>query len=575
MKRSIFFKIFGSYFLLIVILIAIILLVSYSSIRKFYLDTLAQDLENLGQSLKLTTTPYVTEGKFEELDAFVKTFGDSIDTRITIIDKNGKVLADSKKDPDIMDDHGFRPEIIRAMGGNVGRSLRFSRTVKERMLYVGLPMEIGGKIEGVLRVSLFTKDINNLLFRLSTRVLFIILVILACALLVAYIFSRSISMPLKNLGDASHQIASGNFDTKVFFKNKDEFREVADSFNFMTEHIKQLFHELTRKKEQLNGILASIEEGLLALDKEGKILLCNKSFEKTMKSEAMEGKFFWEVVREPDFDRFIKSVRKQKKSLSTEIVLDGKIFLCTANFLSARKEILVSFYDVTHAKNVEKIKKDFVANVSHELRTPLTAIKGFVETLEEEVDKKSQNYLEIIKRHTDRLINIINDLLLLSEIEEKELQLETEKVNVKNLIDQMLKIFSQKIKEKNLELEFVVNTELTVIPGDPFKLEQLFVNLLDNAVKHTEKGKITIDVDKKNDGYLAVEIKDTGIGIPENHIGRVFERFYVVDKSRSRMLGGTGLGLSIVKHIALLHGGNVSVVSKMGEGTTFTVVLPL
>jgi two-component system phosphate regulon sensor histidine kinase PhoR len=532
-------------------------------------------LENLGQSLKLITIPYIEEEKFLELDSFVKTFGETIDTRITIIDKNGKVLADSKEDPEIMDDHGFRPEIIRAMGGNVGRSVRFSRTVKERMLYVGLPINIQDQIVGVLRVSLFTKDINSLLFGLSIRVLVIIFVILVCALLAAYVFSRSVSTPLKILSDASHQIASGNFDTQVFFKNKDEFREVAESFNFMTDHIKRLFHESTSKKEQLNGILASIGEGLLALDKEGKIFLVNESFKKIIKTEVDEEKFFWGVIREPDFDRFIKSVQEQKKSLSTEMVLNGKIFLCRANYLSTREEILISFYDITHAKNVEKIKKDFVANVSHELRTPLTAIKGFVETMEEEVNKKSLNYLEIIKRHTERLINIINDLLLLSEIEEKGLKLETENVNIKDLIEQVLKIFSPKMKEKDLELEFVVKTETPVIHGDPFKLEQLFMNLIDNAVKHTEKGKIRIVMDKENERYLAVKLEDTGIGIPEEHIGRVFERFYVVDKSRSRMMGGTGLGLSIVKHIALLHEGNVLAESKVGEGTTFTVFLPL
>ena len=575
MKRSIFIKIFGSYFLLIIVMTAIVLVVSYSAIRKFYLDTLAQNLENLGQSLKLKAVPYILEKEYDALDAFVKTFGDSIDTRITIIDKSGKVLADSEEDPEVMDDHGFRPEIIRALGGNVGRSLRFSRTVKERMLYVGLPIELEGRIEGALRVSLFTKDINGLLIRLSTGVLVIILIVLFCALLSAYFFSRSLSMPLKELSDASHRIASGNFDTKVFFKNRDEFREVADSFNFMTEHIKKLFQELTRRKEQLNGILASIEEGLLVLDKEGKILLCNTSFEKTMKTGRSEGKFYWEVIRIPAFDKFIHNVREQKKSLSIEMGLDGKIFLCSANFLSTQEEVLISFYDVTHAKNVEKIKKDFVANVSHELRTPLTAIKGFVETLEEEVNKNSRNYLEIINRHTDRLINIINDLLLLSEMEEKESSLETEKVNIRHLLEHVLKIFSQKMKEKKLDLEFSLKTRSPVIHGDPFKLEQLFVNLLDNAVKYTDKGMISVIVDKKDDQQLVVEVKDTGIGIPEEHIGRVFERFYVVDKSRSRMLGGTGLGLSIVKHIALIHGGNVHVQSRIGEGTTFSVFLPV
>jgi two-component system phosphate regulon sensor histidine kinase PhoR len=575
MKRSIFQKIFSSYFILIIVLAIVILLVSYGSIRKFYLDTLARDLESLGHSLVLKTTPLMIEGEFEYLDTFVKTFGKSIDTRITIIDKNGKVLADSEEDPRIMEDHGFRPEIIRALGGNVGRSLRFSRTVKEKMLYVGLPIEIKGEIEGVLRVSLFTRDINSLLFGLSTRVLLIIGVVLALAVLAAYLFSRSVSFPIKILKDASHRVAAGDYDAKVYFKNKDEFRELADSFNSMTDEIKTLFNELLRKKEQLNGILTSIEGGILSLDQDDKVLFSNRNFKRIAKVGSIEGKFYWEAIREPDFDKFIKNVRRKKKDLETEIILGGKIIHCRAVFLSASQEIVVTFSDVTHKKNVEKIKKDFVANVSHELRTPLTAIKGFVETLEEdEKSKKSYNYLQIIKRHTDRLINIINDLLVLSEMEEKELKLEMEDVDIRDLIEQVLKFFEQKMKKKKLEMEFLVNTKTPVIKGDPFLLEQLFMNLMDNAVKHTEKGKITITVEI-NENNLLIELKDTGIGIPEEHQARIFERFYVVDKSRSRKLGGTGLGLSIVKHITLLHRGRIDVQSKIGAGTTFTVSLPI
>jgi two-component system phosphate regulon sensor histidine kinase PhoR len=573
MKRSIFQKIFGSYFFLIIAVTLIILLVSYSAIRNFYLDTLAQGMEKLGQSLKLEAISYIAEEKIDELDAFVKNFGKIIDTRITIVDKEGKVLADSEEDPKTMDDHRFRPEILRAFGGNVGRSHRFSRTVKEKMLYVGLPIEMNGEINCVLRFSLFTKDMNRLLYSLSTRVLIIILVILALAVLASYFFARSVSTPLKELSEASHKIASGDFGVKIFFKNKDEFREVADSFNFMTEHIKTLFNELTLKQEQMNSILASIKEGLLTLDRENKILLSNKSFKEIAKAGTAEGKFYWEVIREPGFDELIKKVRKQQKGIDTEISLYGKIFLCSASFIGNREEILVTFSDVTHKRNIEKIKKDFVANVSHELRTPLTAIKGFVETLEEDVDSKSRNYLEIIKRHTDRLINIIKDLLVLSEMEEKDSKLEMERINVKDMIEQVLQIFLHKVKEKKLNVELSVQTESPVIPGDSFKLEQLFINLIDNAVKYTERGTISIKLDKTN-GDLLVKIKDTGIGIPEEHLGRIFERFYVVDKSRSRILGGTGLGLSIVKHIALLHNGRVTVESTVGVGTTFSIFFP-
>jgi two-component system phosphate regulon sensor histidine kinase PhoR len=341
----------------------------------------------------------------------------------------------------------------------------------------------------------------------------------------------------------------------------------------MSEEIKTLFAELSLKKEELNSILASIEEGLLTIDKNDKVLLCNESLKKIIDCDLVEGKFYWEVVREPKFGELIKKVQAEKKNLSEEIVLNGKVYLCSAIFLSSRDEIVVTFYDLTKIKNVEKIKKDFILNISHELRTPLTAIKGFVETLEEECDKKSRNYLRIIKRHTDRLIHIVKDLLLLSELEAKEVKLETEKVNIKKLIENILKIFDQNIKEKKLDIALKTKNKLPPISGDSFRLEQLFINIIDNAVKYTEKGKITISLEKKDKNVL-IKIQDTGIGVAKEHLSRIFERFYVVDKSRSRKLGGTGLGLSIVKHIALLHNGEVNVQSTPGKGTTFTVVLP-
>lgn len=573
MKRTIFLKVFGGYLLIIIVLTVLILLFSFNAIRTFYLDTLAHNLENLGTTLKFKVLPYLEEGRFNELDSFVKKFGNSINTRITIIDREGIVLADSDEDPRLMENHRSRPEIYRAFSGRVGRSLRFSRTVKEEMLYVGLPIERDGEITDVLRVSLYVKDINRLLSSLRTYIWRIVLVITLVSLIGASIFSRTLSKPIRELSQASEKVASGDFDTKVFLKNRDELRRLAECFNFMTERIKTLFAELSRQKEELNSILSSIEEGILALDKNGKILFCNESFRDITQSDHIEEKFYWEVVRDSRFNEFIKNVQEKKKNDSEEFILNERTYLCRAIYLAPREEVVLTLHDLTEAKNIERMKKDFIVNVSHELRTPLTAIKGFVETLEGEVGDKSQKYLEIIQRHTERLINIVKDLLILSELEEKEIKLEEEKVEVKSLLENILKIFEQKIKEKNLKAELMVEDDLPLIKGDAFKLEQLFMNIIDNAINYTEEGKITISI-KKGDRNLSVEIQDTGIGIPEEHAPRIFERFYVVDKSRSRELGGTGLGLSIVKHIALLHGGKVEVESKVGQGTKFKVFLP-
>lgn len=573
MKRSIFLKVFGGYLLIIIALTVLILVFSFGAIRTFYLDTLSHNLENLGNSLKLKIIPYLEENRFEELDAFLKKFGKNINTRITVINREGIVLADSDEDPKFMENHKSRPEIYRALSGSVGSSLRFSRTVKTEMLYVGLPVERNGKISDVLRVSLYLKDINRLLSRLRLQIGRIVLLITLISLLGAFIFARSLSKPIRELSQASQRVASGDFDAKVFLKNRDELRELAECFNFMTEKIKTLFTEQSRQKEELNSILSSIEEGIIALDKNGKILFSNESFRKIAQSDFVEGKFYWEVLRESQVSEFLRKVQEDKKSYSEEIAIDERIFLCRATFLGLREEIVVTLRDLTKAKNIERIKKDFIVNVSHELRTPLTAIKGYTETLEGEIDERGQTYLGIIKRHTDRLISLVKDLLLLSELEEKEIKLEVEKVNVKSLIENVLKIFEQKLKEKNLGSELLAEDGLPLVEGDPFKLEQMFINIIENALNYTEKGNITISL-KVKDKNIAVEIQDTGIGIAEEHLSRIFERFYVVDKSRSRGLGGTGLGLSIVKHIALLHNGKVSVESIPGKGTKFTILLP-
>lgn len=574
MKRSIFLKVFGGYLLIILVLSLLIFILSNSAIRNFHLDTLAHNLENLGSGLRFRVLSYFEEFRFEEMDSFIKEFGKEINTRITVVDKEGVVLADSDENPKTMVNHKFRPEISRALAGEVGRSLRFSDTVKEDMLYVGLPLERDGRIAGVLRVSLYLKDINILLTRLRNNIWSIVLLVTLLALIGAFIFTYNLSRPIKELTLASRRLAAGDFDTKVFLKNRDELKELAKSFNFMSEEIKNLFDNLSRRKEELGSILSSIEEGLLALDKDGKILLSNESFNRIFKSENVEGQYYWEAVRKPEFSELVKRVQKDKKNYTEELDLDGRSYLCSAAFLPSGEEIVITLHDLTEIRNVETIKKDFVINVSHELRTPLTAIKGYVETLEEEVDEKAKEYLEIIKRHTDRLILIIKDLLLLSELEEKEVEMETEKVDIKNLIENILTIFEQKLKEKKLNVELKVLNKVPTFQGDPFSLEQMFINIIDNAVKYTEKGKIEISL-KKEDKNLSVEIEDTGAGIPEEHIPRVFERFYVVDKSRSRSLGGTGLGLSIVKHIAQQHSGEVRVESTLGKGTKFTVLLPL
>ena len=574
MKKSLFAKAFISYLIIIITLSSLILFFSFRAIKESYLDSLTQDLTHLCITLETKVIALVAEKRFQELDSFVKDLGKHIQTRITVIDPSGTVLADSEKNPAGMEKHNLRVEIMQALQGKVGTSLRFSTTVKEEMLYVAMPIELKGTQLGVVRVSLFIRDIDRLLDKLRMTILYSVVIILIIAIIIALLFSKSLTRPIRALIAASRRVAAGDFGATVLVKSDDEFKELGDSFNYMTGRMSSLFAEVSGKKEELHSIISSIQEGLLVLDQKGKILLSNESMKKIFIGAAFDGKLYWEVIREPQFSDLINRVVNEKKSHTDEIVLNSKTFLCSATLLGAHEEMVIIFHDITESKKLEKIKKDFVVNVSHELRTPLTAIKGFVETLEEDIDDKNRHYLSIMRRNTDRLINIVEDLLVLSQLEEKDAALHLDEIDLTKIIEQIHRIFELKLKEKNLSFTLESKNGIPRITADAFKLEQIFVNIIDNAVKYTEKGGIRVILEYRNNQVI-IEIEDTGSGIPQEHLSRIFERFYVVDASRSRQLGGTGLGLSIVKHIVLLHNGRVDVESTPGKGTKFSINLPV
>jgi two-component system phosphate regulon sensor histidine kinase PhoR len=573
MRNSLFSKVFGGYLVIICILLLFVPLISFKLIRTYYVNTLTENLKNIA----ITTSPQIVSfldgSHHKELDTFLKNLTDKINSRITVIDKEGAVLADTEKDPATMENHKIRPEVIDALSGGMGKSMRLSVTLEEEMLYVALPVEKDSKILGVVRMSIPLKQINGLLKDLQMRIIIAIAIITILSIGIAFLLSKGLSKPVSTLVQAAKKLAEGEFHTRVYLQAEGELKELEASFNEMAGRMEGLFGSLSRRNEELDTIVSSIQEILLVLDKDGRIKLTNESFKKALDNEDVQDKFYWEVMRCPDFSELIKKVMEERKNHIQEIEFRDKNYLCSVTFLSSKEEMVAILYDITELKNLERMKKEFVANISHELRTPLTAIKGFVETLEEEEEIKNVQYLEIIKRHTDRLMNIVNDLLVLSELEQTGSALVIENVNLVSLAENILKVFEQGAKERGIQLKLVAGEDLKTVQADPFKLEQMFINLLDNAIKYTEKGEVSITL-TQIDSKSVIEIQDSGIGIPGSHLPRIFERFYVVDKSRSKKLGGTGLGLSIVKHIVLLHGGTIDVESSLGIGTKFTIVLP-
>jgi two-component system, OmpR family, phosphate regulon sensor histidine kinase PhoR len=573
MKKSIFIKVFGGYVILLLLLSAVFLLFSFRTIKRYYLDTLAHDLENVARTLDARIFDYLDNNRLEELEGFLREDGKKIGARLTVIDPEGMVKADSEQNPSSMEGHRFRPEILEALEGRVGRSLRYSSTLRTRMLYVALPLERGRGVEGVLRLSLFVRDIDVLLNAIRGDIGRAVGIITVLAIFGAFVFSRSLTRPLGQLIRASRQVAAGDFSASVRVRRSDEWKDLATNFNAMTAEVKRLFDELRKSKEELGSTMASMEEGLLVLDGAGRIVLCNRSAKSIIGQEAPEGKYFWEMVRMTPFVDLVRRVKEEKKSLTDEFMFGDKSIFCRASYLPAQDGAVVTLYDVTEIQNLARIKKDFILNVSHEMRTPLTAIRGYAETLNGLADEKTRSYAETIIRHTDRLIRIVEDLVSLAALEEKGIAFETEKVNLKEMAENIIRIFEPGARDKGLDLRLEASANLPAVTGDPFRLEQMLINLVANAVRYTEKGGVQVRLNQEPGG-VAVEVVDSGIGIPAEEQGRIFERFYVVDKSRSRQAGGTGLGLSIVKHIVELHGGKIDLKSTPGLGSTFRVFLP-
>ncbi len=575
MKKTFFYRIFSGYFILIAGLSAVIVALIFGSIRKNLIQNQIASLLDLNVLLSGTIEPMLDNPDYYELNRFVKKTGSLIQTRITVIDTSGKVLADSDSDPQTMKNHRFRPEVDQALTGKYSYSRRFSTTVEKDMLYLATPIIVDNQTIAVMRSSVYLSAVRTQLNLALKQVLKVALAAIILTLTLSYYLARRYAQPVKQLASAVRKVADGDLDTRVTLRTCDEFTDLSENFNAMAIELKHLLADLAHQRDELQTIISAVPSGLLVLTAEGRVSFFNHEFQKIATQPELQDKLYWEILREPQFTDFVKKVHEQGGESTREITISEKTFLCSATALTTSGEIVLIFSDISELKAVQRLKRDFVVNVSHELRTPLTAIKGFVETLQEEASEKQTDehrYLSIIARHTERLINIVNDLLTLSEIEDKN-HLELEPVKLPDLLRDTVKIFEERLKAKNLEIVIETDAETQIVNADAFKLQQVFINLLDNAIKYTEKGQITIRALRQN-AEVRITVADTGCGIPAEHLPRIFERFYVVDKARSRQLGGTGLGLAIAKHIVLLHNGRIEVASEPGQGTQFFINLP-
>jgi two-component system phosphate regulon sensor histidine kinase PhoR len=574
MKKTLFIRIFSGYAAVIILLAAAVTVSAPPLMQKHHIAERAAALEHMALLLESQVIPYLTGPGAGDLGGLVASFSRKTGTRITVINAAGDVLADSEKEARDMENHFYRPEIQASLQGEKRMSIRPSSTLKTDMMYMSIPLEADGKVVGALRLSYFMKDFEALMAFLRRDLLKLVGVVTFIALILAFFLTRSVSTPVREVIDASSRVSSGDFDVTVSTRRSGEFRDFARSFNAMTGKLKDMFGEIRVQNEEINGFLASIREGLCVLDGDARIVLCNASFRRIVRNDAPDGRHLWEVARSSSLVDVVRRVRNTRTEAAEEVSVGDRAYLCSVAHLAAGDRLVVTLHDITEFRALEKTKKDFVVNVSHELKTPLTAIKGFVETMEPRADDENRPYLEIIRRNTDRMIAIVEDLLILSQLEDRGMRIEKSEVRVRPLAENILKVFAKRAQEKGLALALDAAQDLPAIQADPLQVEGLLLNLVDNAVKYTEKGSVTVRL-AANEGRLLIEVADTGIGIDAVHQPHVFERFYVVDKSRSKKLGGTGLGLAIVKHIVLAHQGTVSVKSRLGEGTTVSVTLPI
>jgi len=523
----------------------------------------------------------------EQIDPIAKRLGMLAAMRVTIVGADGVVLGESDKDPALMDNHARRPEIAAALGGTSGTAIRYSDTVERPMMYAARPVFSGDRVIGVVRTGLALEAVEAALRSLYLRSAAAALAVLLVAALLGLWTTRRITRPLEELEGSADRYARGDVTAPVPVGGSVEIARVANAMHRSAVELDARIRALVAERNEQEAVLASMVEGVLAVDRGERVMALNAAAAGLLGIDARQaiGRSIQEVARNAELQRFVSDVIATGEAAERDIVMHGDDARSVQahgapvrDHAGERIGVVVVLNDVTRLRRLETVRRDFVANVSHELRTPITSIKGFLETLLAGAIDDAANarrFVEIASRQSDRLGAIIDDLLLLSRVEQESEQCSIDRapVSIDAVVAGAIEVCALKAEQKG------VTVVAQCQPGVGARInaalvEQALVNLIDNAIKYSDPGA-TVEILAECEGSDAVvRVRDHGAGIDAEHLPRLFERFYRVDKARSRALGGTGLGLAIVKHIAAAQGGSVSVESKPGAGTTFSMRLP-
>ena len=596
MKRVLFRRILLSY-----LIIASILLISlefYLSrvIKNNYISTLRGNL--LIQSRLITEQ--IPLSLTSNLDNFCRKYKEKTGSRITIIDSTGRVVGDSDELSEKMGNHLDRPEIKEASVNNIGSAIRFSKTIQKDFFYLAVTLDNADR--GFLRLSVPLHDLGAATSDMRRRVAVVSLIALLSAILIGLFQTGKITKSIEEIAKFSREIKSGNFKARLFLKEKGEISELAKNINDMAQELKTMLEHSQEERHKMEEILRNMSDGLMLMDTKGKIVICNSAVKKFFGLELdIEGKPLIETLRSAELTNILSETIRNKEIMVKEIEITHpkQLYLLAAAipfYYPPENQnisgIILSLHDITRLKQLEDVRKDFVANVSHEIKTPITAIKGFAETLLEGAIDDRENalkFLQTIKNHSERLNSLVDDLLTLSSIELGDIKIEKTNVNIDEVIDTVFTTLRDKAIAKGIYLKKDIPYDIQEIKADRNRLIQILLNLVDNGIKFTEKGFVKIEVrkirryeDKKlteneknlsisSGDFIEISVEDTGIGIPKRHLSRLGERFYRVDRSRSRELGGTGLGLAIVKHLVKAHGWEMKIESTPNKGTKIQI----
>jgi two-component system phosphate regulon sensor histidine kinase PhoR len=520
------------------------------------------------------------------LQARVQRYARILGGRVTVIGADGTVLAESDRDSvSEIENHADRPEVRQAMAGSVGSALRRSATVGRDLLYVAVPLDRAGHPRAVLRLAVPTQDVEDARALVRATVVAGALLAVGVALVIGLFVSRRVTRPARQMEAAARRMAEGDFARSVPVSGNDEIAALGIALNRTAVALREKIERLDDEQAKVRTILDGMIEGVIALDDRGRVLLLNPTARSMFGvADGGEGRPFLEVIRQKGLLDLVEEVRAVGAPARHELELGPPVNRVVAargaplGLGPGSPGVLLVLHDVTELRRLERVRSEFVANVSHELRTPLTCIKGYLETLlDGALDDRAhaRRFLEVAGTHAERLDRLIDDLLELSNIESGRVTLAPMRLDLGDVVTGVAAMFERQVAQKNQRLERSVPPGLTV-RADRDRLVQILVNLVDNAVKFTpDGGRIRVEAGPAADGRVEVRVRDSGIGIPSTDLPRLTERFYRVDRTRSREVGGTGLGLAIVKHLVQAHGGELRIESVLGHGTTVSFTVPV